>query len=736
MPNSIVLLRRLHTLAYVSLHIVAQFASAVTVQWKISLAWEDVSCDSVCDAASLTCVEACWPASRATLLAALQDPIISGTCFGVDGGKAALWNPVKDPDTMSCYWDGGSSASTQPRCGIKPSTPASLTSQNMYLRRICPCIPQSASTSQLDCNVGSQSVLVSPKEVAPVTVAATSSVTFKRSTTTSVITQRTSLASSSPAAATTLGSSFASQAPATVAQAVRPSIVCQDLCVSGFGAPDSALNGRYKRIPAQDDSLLHWLGLSIAVIITRGTDGRWAFLKQSQISAPVTLGVGSIAAAGGSEIPQDDYVMTPTSGFQVHFACCPTASAASLSFSSSGSATSSKDSNSNIVMGVIVGVVLAVVVLLGVALLLLKRHYPKLIGVRSYNVFLPTSKSLEEPDREMGLKQDLRSASAADSESDYLRDAASKETQAPQGRRFWRSMPGRNSNVPAKVGRPVPNQYGLRDDSAAAIAAVLGRDDSMHASNGTYEGPVRQWWKPDDTPSRHQRGGLGGTGFHIGSPVRLKGLLSQPTWNGTEGCVEGYDPLKGVLQIRVEDGRLKVVKPENCCAVHDVPRSSTRPKVEDPIADVSTKVKEQQPWDWLPPDQRGSRKKQLPKSSPEPPQLPPPPNFTASRENLSCEPATSSKRPEASKVQVSQAQTLQGRRAPPPLASTSSTQPVKQFVSTAAESSTKWRPAAEQSPHARKLSSAPGDRNLEAELQRMQASVKLKMNMLKSSLGN
>ncbi|CAJ1438158.1 unnamed protein product [Effrenium voratum] len=87
----------------------------------------------------------------------------------------------------------------------------------------------------------------------------------------------------------------------------------------------------------------------------------------------------------------------------------------------------------------------------------------------------------------------------------------------------------------------------------------------MAAQDGIYEGPMRQWWGPGGAGGASSSG-VGGTGFQLGDSVRLQGLTAS-AWNGLRGTVEGFDPQKGALEVNV-DGRIKLVKPENCTAAN------------------------------------------------------------------------------------------------------------------------------------------------------------------------
>eukprot|EP00439_Symbiodinium_sp_Y106_P015591 s5911_g2.t1 len=55
--------------------------------------------------------------------------------------------------------------------------------------------------------------------------------------------------------------------------------------------------------------------------LQRGGDGVWRYYSVSS-RANTSIGEGTLKTAE-SDIPQDDYVLTPTGGYQVEYQCCP-----------------------------------------------------------------------------------------------------------------------------------------------------------------------------------------------------------------------------------------------------------------------------------------------------------------------------------------------------------------------------------------------------------------------------
>ncbi|CAK0888885.1 unnamed protein product [Prorocentrum cordatum] len=124
------------------------------VEWRISIAWEDQSCDQVCFAAgtNLACTEACWPGTSAGLVEA------TSACAFAEAGSPQPWHPSKDPETTVCHWDAG--APGVARCPLMPETPEALRAQLKLIRRVCPCINATAAlgAAALDCGLGGEPV--------------------------------------------------------------------------------------------------------------------------------------------------------------------------------------------------------------------------------------------------------------------------------------------------------------------------------------------------------------------------------------------------------------------------------------------------------------------------------------------------------------------------------------------------------------------------------------------------
>jgi len=345
----------------------------------------------------------------------------------------------------------------------------------------------------------------------------------------------------------TAGSSAPAPPPPPPAVYVPAAPKCQELCVDGFGDNDAQLNGRYFRISRDDGGLFYWSMLGTlengkGCRLHQSHNGVWRYLQAESDSANFSIGEGTQRSAAGTEVPEDDYVLTPTGGFQVSYQCCPVRAGSDVSGSSletMGDGTTNEDSGDDSSLTIVIVVVAALLcVLPGLAIFFFRRKF------------------LRAVDYEDASAQQLKEApSLPDPEANRGGQFAS-DTDKPGRAGQWRGREVSAVNLENKD---------TNDRSASAIADVLGRSAKIGATDGIYEGPTRNWWKnnPGDPANR----GVGGTGFEIGQEVRLRGLQSQPTWNNSDGVVEGFDPKKGFLHVKVADGRIKQVSPENCISL-------------------------------------------------------------------------------------------------------------------------------------------------------------------------
>lgn len=485
------------------------------VNWQISIAWEDEDCNSVCSSHGLACTEACWPFTAKGLRNALSSTLPE-TCFGIEAGSPNPWHPAKDPDNTMCYWFAGHSASQSPRCPQRPATPVQLLQESKVIRRLCPCVSMNVSSSAgFRCGLGDQPA----DPVVPVGQVPTST-------------------TSSPEA----GSGVVDPPPEAPEVLQPPMAVCQELCVSGFGAEDEKLNGKYIRLSGPDGALQFWLKLGglpngADCRLSRGADGTWRYYE---VTSQGNTSIGEATLKNGlGDIPEDDYVLTPTGGFQVEYQCCPQELATTLA-SVDIPEELPQDAAINIAMIATVagaGVVLCVSI---VGICLIQRWKPGILRSK-YQAFdegkLSTSKAsedIEKPGQPVAGRIPDK--------------AATWNTWSPSHR------PGGQAALAKNQASGTKQHQVSEDRGATAVADVLGKSSAMASNDGIYEGPTRQWWGGSS--------GLGGTGFQKGAQVRLQGLTAS-AWNGMRGTVEGFDKSKGVLEVEV-NGVLKLVKPENC----------------------------------------------------------------------------------------------------------------------------------------------------------------------------
>lgn len=94
------------------------------------------------------------------------------------------------------------------------------------------------------------------------------------------------------------------------------------------------------------------------------------------------------------------------------------------------------------------------------------------------------------------------------------------------------------------------------DRAALEVASTLG--------SSAYEQTMMQWY-----PGEQGRE----SSFVEGLPVRIVGLVTEPTWEGAEGVVYSYDPREGMVRIEFPDGRTKSVPEQNCEEAANIPQN-------------------------------------------------------------------------------------------------------------------------------------------------------------------
>lgn len=511
-------------------------AQPADVKWHISIAWEDEDCNLVCGSNGLSCTEACWPFTAKGLENALQGSGLQGTCFGFDAGNPNPWHPAKDAENTMCHWFAGHTASQAPRCPHKPSTPAQLLAQSKVTRRLCPCVGANASSSfGFNCGLGDQPV----DPVVPV-------VTDPQALTTST----TVLKSEAEDAGDE------NPAPAVPEVLQPPMVVCQELCVSGFGAEDEKLNGKYVRLSGSDGSLSFWLklgGLPTGAdcrLVRGALDGVWRYYEVTS-KGNTSIGEGTLRAPL-DDIPKDDYVLTPTGGFQVEYQCCPQQLATESPQLAVDVDPQVQEESTNTAM-IAVALSGAVVLFISIVVIcVIQRWKPGILRSRRYEAFPEkmttpqqnVEKMQPNPGKVMlgNRASEITSSKAATWNSSWSPAKASAKLGG-----------GAVEQSPAGGATLLPSAKNA-DRRAVAVADVLGKA-STTSDDGIYEGPTRQWWGGSSSSGR------GGTGFQPGARVRLQGLTAS-SWNGAEGIIEGWDAQKGAFEVKV-NGTLKLVKPDN-----------------------------------------------------------------------------------------------------------------------------------------------------------------------------
>lgn len=586
-PFAVVLSRRRCLFAAVASTLLSwQPACAVVrVEWHISNAWQDEGCDLVCYQLGLWCTEGCWPASVAGVETLLQGPHVNGVCYAVERGVAQQWHPAKDPENSLCYQDPGNIGASTMRCPIRPITPSTQSMVERYIRRICPCVNDTTAlydSPLLDCGLGHnpiQPVVEPPYAGVPLPT---------------------------PGIPPNAPTRTPTAAPATPPPTARSHAAhdtgsgCTRLCVDGFQFQDSTFNGEYFR---QDENghFKNWKQGHWAIQVL---SNRWQILEALTPMTNRSVAHGTLVVMPNDVVPPNDFFITSTSGYTASFWCCPDG----FDWSSGASAATVDEDDvdfSSSIASILVGVLVAIVVSAVVAMTLYLWWQSRKKGGRTYKEF-------KEPGREKLKQVDSNSSSqgrttSADMSLPDLGSLHARE-EAMGGQPRWDdkpNWPSHGGGVPG-FGRPPPSgtmtpqsgtsaslQSVRRDDpfedrGAAGVAAVLGR--SAAPGHRGYEGPLNPWWG-DERDEPQER-------FHDGSQVRVCGLTSQPTWNGAEGVVTGYDPGRDVYAVQMEDGRIKSVRPANL-------ELASRPPRKDPDASYRTQPQQQQ---WQPQPQQQQKK--------------------------------------------------------------------------------------------------------------------------------
>jgi len=147
---------------------------------------------------------------------------------------------------------------------------------------------------------------------------------------------------------------------------------CQELCVDGFGDNDAVLNGKYLRISRDDGSLFYWSKLGAlengkACRLHQSHNGIWRYLQAESDLVNFSIGEGTQRSAAGTEVQEDDYVLTPTGGFQVSYQCCPVRTGSDVSGSSRETGrdgTTNEDGGDDSSLTIVIGVVAALLCIL------------------------------------------------------------------------------------------------------------------------------------------------------------------------------------------------------------------------------------------------------------------------------------------------------------------------------------------------------------------------------------
>ncbi|CAE7525471.1 Pol [Symbiodinium sp. CCMP2592] len=441
-------------------------SSATDVQWQISIAWEDENCDAVCASNGLACTEACWPNTARGLENALRSSGLHSTCFGVEAGSPNPWHPAKDPENTMCYWFGGHTASEAPRCPLTPATPAAMLENSRVIRRLCPCISGNSTYGWLDCGLDGE-----PMDPAPTALG--------------WIDDRAATTTSQP---TPIIIPPGEQQPAPAPPQVMPGVpACQELCVAGFAGEDEFLNGRYVRLNGESGRLAFWSKFGGLPDLSdgrlqRGGDGVWRYYSVSS-RANTSIGEGTLKTAE-SDIPQDDYVLTPTGGYQVEYQCCPQTSQSPtiLGGQEDTRTPAVQDTLMRPIMAALIGGA-ALLCVLPAIVFLVYRWRPRVLRKRAYQEF-QSEQSKGSATVSRDPEKDLTGKMSRLAEQAHAKQAM---MPAAAGLRAKASVP---TSAPSADGMLLPNTLLPNPKkgtaSASAVADVLGKSSTM-SQEGIYE---------------------------------------------------------------------------------------------------------------------------------------------------------------------------------------------------------------------------------------------------------
>eukprot|EP00435_Cladocopium_sp_Y103_P010247 s4327_g2.t1 len=309
-------------------------------------------------------------------------------------------------------------------------------------------------------------------------------------------------------------------------------------------------------LSGSDGSLSFWLklgGLPTGAdcrLVRGALDGVWRYYEVTS-KGNTSIGEGTLRAPL-DDIPKDDYVLTPTGGFQVEYQCCPQQLATESPQLAVDVDPQVQEESTNTAM-IAVALSGAVVLFISIVVIcVIQRWKPGILRSRRYEAFPEkmttpqqnVEKMQPNPGKVMlgNRASEITSSKAATWNSSWSPAKASAKLGG-----------GAVEQSPAGGATLLPSAKNA-DRRAVAVADVLGKA-STTSDDGIYEGPTRQWWGGSSSSGR------GGTGFQPGARVRLQGLTAS-SWNGAEGIIEGWDAQKGAFEVKV-NGTLKLVKPDN-----------------------------------------------------------------------------------------------------------------------------------------------------------------------------
>jgi len=594
----------------------------VAVDWRVNVdsTATDESCNKICENLALSCTEKCWPRTQQGLQQLQYGSNMQSICFGVASGENALWHPAKDPVTRVCYHNTGTV--TAPRCPEVPVTP--LASQYRgYIRRICPCLARGVSRyASIDCGLG-----VNPADPAPEPAGQ------QQFTPPPIPSYSPTAPPTDPTATEYSGGYNASSAnwttstlPPVRISTTRPA--CTRLCVSGFGLNDETLNGEYIRT-AFDDGFKRWskAGSAGREIGLAKVDGgrRWQFSEMaSGGSFSLAQGTMGVASPTGPEMPADETFITATSEDDVAFKCCISTSGGSSSNgalygnddydnyrASSPSSDAAEEESSG--FGLVVALVCVAVACIGALVGTAHRIYQQRKMQRQMEAVkspeFTTSSPPRSPSARRQSDQEQRGGTWARRQPGWDNGGGAgdgyDDPEEPFVNAFkgaWRNRSGLPEDDMKKA-TTCPSGFGREDSD---VADMLGRAAPVDAGHGHYEGPLRPWWggtskaKPSTQTARSSATTVGFSNVWDkpteGTEVRLRNIVENPTWNGEEGIVIGYDG--GRIEVEFDDGRTKSVLVEQCEVIGTPPAEAA--EEEPPSQQVRTRSSSQTP-DWRAP---------------------------------------------------------------------------------------------------------------------------------------